>query len=369
MFYAPHTMEGSARWAVTCTCREPTQLVMAYVGHYVALGASEVRLYLDQPQPDLQALLDQVPQVITTLCDDAYWAASSAKARPKAIEYRQLINAFDAYHATQADWLGHFDADEFLHADVPVGDILAAQPQELEFAVIEPRERAFVEGVAQAQLFDGVFRQPIPHLWGKAAFLFGKAGRFLRQGVLAYPHGKSFMRTGRPLVPGIHTPRRPGTHRRLKLRGHVAFRTRLLHFDGLTALHWSGKLLRAAAAGGEKHFQTEKSRDVHRAKQIIRMRRRGANLPNAFDMHQMLKVVPADQLERLRILSVIEDYAIDPARDVAALGLDYRLDLSRAGFDKALGDQMPQVADWLEEWEAILAGAHPSNGAPNRQAS
>lgn len=355
MFYAPHEANWDTTWGVTCTCREPTQLVMAFVGHYIALGAREVRLFLDAPQPDLEALLDQVPQVIYQVCDDAYWAGTKEKLRPKAIEYRQLVNAFRAYHETQVDWLAHFDADEFLHADAPVADILAAQPKELEFSVIEPRERAFIEGVPQEGLFDGVFRQPVPHLWGKAQFLFGKAGRFLRQGVLAYPHGKSFMRVGGPLVPGIHTPRRPGTHRKLKLIGHVAHRIRLLHFDGLTALHWSGKLLRAAAAGGEKHFQQDKSRDVHRAKQIVRMRRMGTNLPNAHAMHQMLKVIPADQEYRLKMLAVIEDYRIEPARDVAALGLDYTPDLSRAGFDRALGQQMPQVAEWLAEWEDILA--------------
>lgn len=355
MFYAPHETAGPASWGVACTCREPTQLVVAFAAHYIALGAAEVRLYLDQPQPDLEEILARIPQIITQVCDDAYWQEHLGKPRPTSVEYRQLQNVFDAYQKSQVDWLAHFDADEFLHADLPMSEILAAQPEEIEFAVVEPRERAFVEGIPQLGLFDGVFRQPTPALWGKAPFFFGGAAKFLRQGVLGYPHGKSFMRTGRPLVPGIHTPRRPGTQRRLKLRGWAIQRVRLLHFDGLTSLHWSGKLLRAAAAGGHAHFQRKTSRDDHRARQIIKMRKMGNKLVNAHQMHNMLKCVPQDQLGRLRALSMIEDYEIDPARDIKALGLGIKVDLGRAAFDLALAMQTPQVAGWLEEWEQLIA--------------
>ena len=344
---------------MVCTCREPTQLIVAFAAHYIGLGASEVRLYLDQRQPDLEAMLGRIPQVIFQVCDATYWADHIGKPRPERVEHRQLINAFDAYDCSQVDWLAHFDADEFLHADVPVADILRAQSQEIEYAVVEPRERAFVQGMPQTGLFDGVFRQPTPALWGTAPFLFGGAQRFLRQGVLAYPHGKSFMRTGKPLLPGIHTPRRPAGHRGLKLRGWAVQRLRLLHFDGLTSLHWSGKLLRAAATGGVEHHTRDQSRDAHRAKQIVRMRKLGTNLQNAWDMHEMLKCVPQDQLARLRALAMLEDYEIDPAKDIAALGLDVKVDLSRAAFDRALADQTPQVADWLAEWEALIDTVPP----------
>lgn len=357
MFYAPHVTNEQTRWGVVSTCREPAQLVLAFVAHYIALGASEVHLFLDEQQPELEALLSKIPEVIVETRDSAYWRARQGKVRNNSVEYRQLNNAYDAYHASRVDWLGHFDADEFLHADVAIADLLAAQAQEVTFAVIEPRERAFVQGMPQQTLFEGVFRQPTPAMWGKAPFLFGRAGRFLRQGVLGYPHGKSFQRTGQPLVPGIHSPRRPVEHRRLKLIGLAVQRARLLHFDGLTALHWSGKLLRAAAAGNEVLFQGPKSRDTHRAKQIIRMRRAGGDLKSALAMHDMLKIVPKDQLDRLLTLGMVEEHHIDPARDIAALGLGQDVDLSRAGFDRALGVQMPQVSDWLAEWEDLLASA------------
>ena len=353
MYYAPFEKGAIPDWGVVCTCREPTQLVVAFVAHYVGLGASEVRLFLDQPQPDLEQILSEIPQVIVQVCDRRYWKRDIGKARPDAVEYRQLINVFHAYQQTKVAWLAHFDADEFLHADVPIADLLGAQPLDIDFAVVEPRERAFVQGEIQNGLFDGVFRQPVPTNWGNAPFLFGAAQRFLRQGVLGYPHGKSFMRTGQPLVPGIHTPRRPTSARKLKLRGWAVQRARLLHFDGLTSLHWSAKLLRAAASGGHLGFK-KGGRDTHRIKQVIRMRRLGNSLQDAWNMHEMLKVVPQDQIARLRTLALVEDYTINPARDIRALKLSISLDLSRAGFDRALTAYQPDINAWLGPWEALM---------------
>lgn len=362
MFYAPFEKTAASDWGVVCTCREPTQLVVAFAAHYVGLGAHEVRLFLDQPQPDLQAILAKIPQVIVEVCDAAYWKNTIGKPRPETVEYRQLMNIFHAYRTTKVDWLAHFDADEFLHSDVPIDDLLAAQPTEIDFMVVEPRERAFIQGQPQVGLFDGVFRQPMPHNWGNAPFLFGAAQRFLRQGVLGYPHGKSFMRTGQAIVPGIHTPRRPSTHRREKLRGWAVQRARLLHFDGLTSLHWSAKLLRAAASGGHQGF-VQGGRDAHRVKQVIRMRRNGNNLSDAWAMHEMLKVVPSDQVDRLRTLAVIEDYKIDPTQAIKALNLDLQFDLSRAAFDRALTAYQADVAEWLEPWEALMQQGVSPQGA------
>ncbi len=362
MYYAPFEKTTASDWGVVCTCREPTQLVVAFAAHYVSLGAREVRLFLDQPQPDLQDILARIPQVIVQVCDDEYWAKSRKKIRPDTVEHRQLINAYLAYETTKVAWLAHFDADEFLHTDVPVHDLLAAQPAEVEFAVVEPRERAFVEGERQQDLFDGVFRQPMVHSWTYAPFLFGRACHFLRQGVLGYPHGKSFLRTGKPLVPGIHTPRRPALSRTKKLHGWALQRTRLLHFDGLTSLHWSSKLLRAAAAGGHTGFNRGGS-DRHRIKQVVRMRKLGNNLDDAWAMHEMLKVVPSEQIDRLRTLAVIEEYSIDPAAAIKALNLGIKIDLSRAAFDRALTAYQPDVSTWLDPWEAIIERSMPSRRA------
>ncbi len=366
MIYRAHDADQPSRWGVATTCREPTQLVVAFVAHYVALGASRVHIYLDAPQPDLEQLLDRVPQAQVTVCDDAYWRDHVGKARPRRHQHRQLINAFDAYKTTDVAWLGHFDADEFLHADVPVAELLSAQPAELDYAVINVRERVFVAEHPQHMLFEGLFRRPIPTDWEDAGILFNKGRRLLRRGVLGYPHGKSIFRTSQALVPGIHTPRRDKENRAMPLRGWPIHRARLLHFDGLTSLHWAAKLLRAAAAGAED-FRTPRGRkpEVQRANQITRMKRYQGNLDKAFAMHQQFKTIPQDDLERLLILGLVEEYAIAPERDIAALSLGQDIDLSRAAFDLALTRQQAQVGDWHGPWQDILA----RNAAGDRHAA
>lgn len=345
MFYAPADPEARSDWGIVCTCREPTQLVVAFVAHHVALGAREVHLFLDAPQPDLEALLTHVPQVRLEICDDSYWQRID-KQRPRSVEHRQLINAFVAYERAGVSWLAHVDADEFLHADLDIGEMLGAQPAELDFLVLEPRERCFVEGVPQEGLFDGVFRRPVPEVWGAARFLFGAAGRYLRKGLLGHSIGKCFMRTGQELVPGIHTPRRPSGARKKRVQGWYVMRARLLHFDGLTALHWTAKMRRAAAAQSDQRFLSGAARDSHRARQIMRMRRLGQRKHRVMKMHDMLKVVPQDQLDRQIAMGMIETYHIDPAQAVAALNLPVEIDMSAEAFDAALIRERPEIVVW-----------------------
>ncbi|MDF1726887.1 MAG: glycosyltransferase family 2 protein [Sulfitobacter sp.] len=357
MIYKANDPDRRHDWGLVTTCREPTALVLAFVAHHVAMGAARLHLYIDAPQPDLEALLKAVPQVRLTVCDNSYWRGHIGKARPRRHQLRQLINAFDAYAQTDVAWLAHIDADEFLHTDLPLGRILAAQPDQLDYGLITVRERAYRADLPQETIFDGVFRRPVPLDWeDEAEILFGEGGRFMRRGVLGYPHGKSIMRTGQYLVPGIHTPRRPKENRDIPLRGWPLRRARLLHFDGLTALHWSAKLLRNAAAGAQD-FKTNRGRvpEPQRANQIREMASFEGDLTRAYRMHQRLKTIAPDDLERLRALGLIEDHPIDPARDIAALGLVHPVDLGRAAFDLALTEQQEQVAGWHAEWERVLA--------------
>ncbi|NNE52438.1 MAG: hypothetical protein HKN30_08540 [Sulfitobacter sp.] len=141
-----------------------------------------------------------------------------------------------------------------------------------------------------------------------------------------------------------------------------------MHFDGLTALHWSAKMLRSAAAGAHE-FKTPRGRvpEPQRANQIREVMRFGGDLERVYELHQRLKTVSEEEIDRLRALGVIEDHAIDPARDIAALDLKEPVDLSRAAFDLALSEQQPQVRDWHVEWERILqAGAPGARSSPRK---
>ncbi|NNE53940.1 MAG: glycosyltransferase family 2 protein, partial [Sulfitobacter sp.] len=217
MIYKANDQSQPSTWGVVTTCREPTQLMLAFVAHHIAAGASRIYLYLDAPQPDLEAQLAQVPQVEVTLCDETYWRDHIGRKRPGRQEFRQLINAFDAYDKTDLAWLAHIDADEFLHSDMLMADILAAQPDGLDYVVVNVRERAYLAETPQQGIFDGVFRRPLSPEWEDPSILLNEGERFTRRGVLGYPHGKSFMRTGQWMVPGIHTPRRQREKRDIPL--------------------------------------------------------------------------------------------------------------------------------------------------------
>lgn len=353
MIYEPPVDGPPSHWGVACTCREPTQLVIAFVAHHIALGAREIWLFLDETQPDLEALLTQIPQVKMQVCDAAYWTSTKGR-RPRAIEPRQIANLDFAYNQTELPWLVHLDADEFLHADLPIAEILDALPEAVDYITFMPRERAFEQGVIQQDLFDGVFRQPIPRTWAGAQSLFAGSEEFLRRGVLGHAIGKSMMRTGRPLLPGIHTPRRPRAYRNVPFEAWDIQRARLLHFDGLTALHWSAKLLRAAIAQDQRRGEAKSGVPDHRNNQITRMQGLGANIENAWSMHETLKTIRDVQMKRLRALALIEDYALTIEQDIQALGLDREIDLSREAFDAALAALQPQISEWYVPWQKML---------------
>ena len=50
-----------ASWGVVAMVDEPAPLVAAFVGHHLGLGAAEVHVCLDRPNPAAQDLLAGVP--------------------------------------------------------------------------------------------------------------------------------------------------------------------------------------------------------------------------------------------------------------------------------------------------------------------
>ena len=101
-------------WAVATTVFEPPQLLAAFAAHYAALGASEIRFYFDRPDPVGEALVCEIPQCSVVQADKDHFRTSFNVPKPENIYRRQRFNANHAYRATEADWLLHVDADEFL---------------------------------------------------------------------------------------------------------------------------------------------------------------------------------------------------------------------------------------------------------------
>ncbi len=277
-------------WEVHATVDEPAELLLAFVAHHRALGAASIHLALDRPTGEAVAALRGRAGVRLTLCDAAHWRRFGPGRRPENPVRRQILNAGAAYRETACDWFLSCDADEFVHARRPLAALLAEVPAAAPLVRLRVAERAFLSAPPPATVFDGIFRLQHGLVWPPAPGLAGRVARLLRRlsnrlaggvrarlgavygqaregflndaGLLGHGAGKSLVRAGLPLAIGIHYPLPEG-----RAAGDQSFLARpewrrhleeavLLHFDGLTPLHWQLKLLRKFeahpdAAGGE----------------------------------------------------------------------------------------------------------------------
>jgi len=281
---------GEASWEVHATVDEPPELLVAFVAHYLGLGATRVHLALDRPTAEVTAALGGIGRVRLTPCDGAHWRRLGQARRPANPVRRQIFNAGDAYRATTCEWFLSCDGDEFVHALRPVGALLAEVPAAAPIVRLRVAERAFLAAPPPATVFDGIFRLQRGFDWPPAPGPGGRLARFGRRlrtvlgggmrarlaavygparagflndaGLLGHGAGKSFTRAGLPLAIGTHYPLPAGQATddrsflaRPEWRHHLAEAV-LLHFDGMTPLHWQLKLLRKFeahpdAAGGE----------------------------------------------------------------------------------------------------------------------
>lgn len=104
-----------ATWGICATVNERPEVLETFATHYRAMGASEIFLFLDQPDDDLMAALSQQDRVRCL----ASIVLPHVDGRPAPHEDRQKANFRHALTLTASDWLGHVDADELL---VPMGE-------------------------------------------------------------------------------------------------------------------------------------------------------------------------------------------------------------------------------------------------------
>ncbi|CUH80338.1 glycosyltransferase family 2 protein [Tropicibacter naphthalenivorans] len=199
-----HLTPQSLRWGLVSTIRAPLPQIARWAAHHLELGADALHIYLDEPNASTAGFLKQNPRVHVTLCDDTYWQ-NSGKRRMDQHQLRQAFNATRTLRASEADldWLGHIDVDEFLIAQNPVNEILAAMPPATAAARVSPAEclapehgqpRHFKFSHKYAGLKKAILQEVYPtfglHLYG---------------GFLSHTSGKVFARTGIPDTRlGIH---------------------------------------------------------------------------------------------------------------------------------------------------------------------
>ena len=241
----------SGSWCVHSTVHESVELLCAFTAHYLDMGASEVHLFLDRPTEEVVETLRRVDGVRLTLCDNTYWAQSSAGHRPDGQVRRQLINANRAYSQAKQDWLLFCDADEYVFSPVDFAHTLAAVNVSDGYAKIGVVERAYSSEDPQQTLFDSTFfRVPVDPAVVDLNEVYGHYAKLFPQGTLGHARGKCVVRTGLPYDLRVHFPvdRDSRLNRQQQQKASIAAKPlsgpKLLHFDGFTPLHWMVKLLK-----------------------------------------------------------------------------------------------------------------------------
>lgn len=124
------------------TVKDSRANVERFVARNLAQGVDHMFLFLDAPDPEVEAFLEGHPHVTFTVTDKAYWGGD----RPEDLNNRQvlnsnLVNGVLAPFAW-ATWLFHIDADEVVHLDRD--RLLAEVPASRPFVRLES-----VEAVSQ----------------------------------------------------------------------------------------------------------------------------------------------------------------------------------------------------------------------------
>ncbi len=317
-------------WAIVATVDEPAPLIIAFVAHSLSLGPKALHLFLDRPNPEAEAALRGLPNLHLVVCTDAHWDIAPNGKRPRLHVWRQRVNTEHVFKTTDADWLVSIDCDEFLRGDLPRD--LAAQPEGVDFLRIPVAERVLPPDLVQAMLFDGIFRRPIPLFSEVGAGLYGKDAVYYKDGMTGHSIGKSALRVGRDLAVSIHgplpkLPDRPEYHVTEGKAEHVE----LLHFDGVTPLHYALKLLRRMA---EPPSTSKPRHGAPRIAQFEKMAKIAPKPDTVMAVVDRLKRLKPRQLRALRETDFLNEQGFDATDALAAFGLT--VDLSCARFDTEL---------------------------------
>ncbi|WP_166417042.1 glycosyltransferase family 2 protein [Cochlodiniinecator piscidefendens] len=337
------------RWGIVATISEPKPLVLAFMAHHLAMGAEEIHVYLDDVDDPVAPILERVPQIKVTVCDAAYWAEVFGK-RPSRQTRRQTINATRAYENCSVDWLFHLDADEFLHLEWSLEkQVKSLQNQQLWIKFLNV-ERAFVAKDDIGSIFDGVFKFP-PDPENPDVEYDTLFEHPLREGAFSgHKAGKAMCKTGHEMSVGLHAPRiGPMTSRNIPPFRHAGCGI-ILHFDGLSPLHWAAKLLRYAAAG------TADAKQMVGGKRLAQV----ALVADLYDdldalraLHDEVNAISQENVEFLRTRGHLADVRLNPASAIATWFPDEVVDLSVEAFDALL---MPRVKEYqylisqMDDW-------------------
>lgn len=334
-------------WGVAALVDEPGALIAAFVAHHLELGAAQVHVLLDRPNEEARDLLSGVPGAVLTDAGADGWAFQNTGQNRGRAPRRHLMR--QKYHASRVlaqsglDWVLHCDADEFLmpvrRFGLPAPSValllsLARRRTDWVHVGVAERVRLIAEaGASSGGLLDGPFRLPWPEFPTLGRTVYDrKAMEMLNVGLAGHHLGKGIARAGRGHFLGIHQPMRDyGGEGRDLVRAETGF-LRLLHFDGLTLLHYALKMVRRALADRDANPPPH---GAHRRAQFSALAAVAGDAAAIREQWLAARCLSPAQAGVLRARGVLWD--VDPQ---IAARIAHRLpappDLSAAAFDSAL---------------------------------
>lgn len=325
-----------ATWAVQAMVDEPLPLLLAFVAHYLDLGADAIWLHLDRPCLEAEAALAGEPRVHLVSCDAAWWERVTPGGRPPGHPARQLANIADLHGRLEQDWLLVVDADEFLVMEEDPGTVLARQPAEIDYVQVNVAELVRLPDQVPRSIFEGGFRKPDLMEGPEAGEIYGEAlEQFLRRIVAAHGSGKSWTRKCVDAEIRLHRPyARPEGP---EPRGIYLDAAIFAHCDALTPLHYMVKLLgkhlgnEAVRAGGRRPGARHPTRDAQIALAVA-----SCTEPEPLALIDLLHRLTPDALEGLKRHGYYLDLAFAPDRAARRRFPGLALDFSPDAFDRAL---------------------------------
>ncbi|MEL6620431.1 MAG: hypothetical protein AAFP16_16265, partial [Pseudomonadota bacterium] len=189
---------------------------------------------------------------------------------------------------------------------------LGAMPagHELNLPVLER-----VRPAAPRHAFDGPFRATSKTDGAAAQATFGAFAPMMKQGQYSHGAGKGGVPVNAGLRLGVHNAmvRDGGDWHRAP--AHVAQSTRLLHFDGITPLHWGLKFMRYALEPAEVRRSILQS---HRRAQIEWMLDRCESVATIHAAHQEMCGLTATRRDALQRAGLLRDITFDPLTQIGA---------------------------------------------------
>jgi hypothetical protein len=323
------------------TMKDSLTNVRRYVEGNLAGGADHLMIFLDAPDPEVEAWLAERPEVTFVVTDRSWWQDN----RPKLLNKRQRVNANLARavltRIPAAEWVFHVDADEIVRID---RDALAAVPADRAAVGLEPMEvvsemhpdgepRLFKRLLEESDLtllqVLGVLDEPTNSLYFRS-HIAGKVGIRPRLDVWLGIHKATDRQDNRlPLV------KNPGL--------------KMLHYESYSGEEFVRKWNAMVTSGPSIHFGPHRMRLATAVKALV-----GKDLPPGLATELLTRIY--------------DDYMADPVDLLGGLGLLEEVDVYDGGRrPEALpDDERQRLRDLVEglrgedKWQFLPEQAGPA---------